>query len=113
VAVFTDLEAGDRWLDDHLDSIDLVFVLTDGQPRSTPDSAIPAEYLARHHASASANGQSRPKRLSDEIGHILLYSSSEQLDDVYEILDRWRHLPTEQQNELLKRMLVLARRWPA
>jgi hypothetical protein len=43
VAVFTDLDAGDRWLAANLGTVDVVFVLEDGRPTSEPLSqALPA-----------------------------------------------------------------------
>ena len=53
IAVFSDLEAGDRWLAENMHAVQTVYMLEDGKPGCMPV----AEPLASHHLRGPADDQ--------------------------------------------------------
>jgi hypothetical protein len=103
IAVFTNRQAGDGWLDAHMDQVELVFMMNTNQP-SDAQGESPSDYL--RHALPSTNGHGH--RLSADVGHILVHSSPEMLGMVQQIVNTWRRLDEQNQMQMLRQILQVA-----
>ena len=112
IAVFSDPNVGDAWLEAHIHEVDLVYQLVDNHPpRSAADGEPPPEFRSRH-ASSDGIDDVAAWRVSDEVGHVLLQAPRELLEVVHQLVEIWQRIPVEDQVPLVRRLLEVAEQWP-